>query len=199
MKPKLVERLIAILILALFLAVAPVAADAQGAPESKSVSKDETRAALRDMRKETLDRLYKEEPRARVSIRGAAGYAVFESAGAHILFLGGSGGRGIVRNNLTGKDTFMRMGAVRAGLGVGFEDVRTVLVFKDRDVLNQFLEKGWTFGGETAAVAKAEDAGVGRRETEAYKGIEIFQITQAGLAARGTVAGTKYWKDEELN
>lgn len=199
MKPKLAERLITILILALFLAVAPVAANAQGAAESKGMSKDETRAALRDMRKETLDRLYKEEPKARVSIRGAAGYAVFESAGAHILFLGGSGGRGVIRDNLTGKDTFMRMGAVRAGLGVGFEDVRTVLVFKKRDTLQKFVDKGWTFGGETAAVAEAEGQGAGRREIETAEGIIVYQLTKTGAMARGTVAGTKYWKDDALN
>ena len=53
------------------------------------------RDALRQMRNETLDQLYKEVPRARMQVRSAAGYGVFGAAGVHILFVGGSGGRGV--------------------------------------------------------------------------------------------------------
>lgn len=198
MNPHLLKRLLVALLVGLSLTVSlPVQAAEDG--KSAKADRDQARAALRQMRKDTLADLYQEEPKARVSIRGAAGYAVFESAGAHVLFVGGSGGRGIVRDNLTGKDTFMRMGAVRAGLGIGFEDVRTVLVFKKRATLQEFLEQGWTFGGETAAVAAAEGKGGGGREIETKAGIGVYQLTKTGLVARGALAGTKYWKDEELN
>jgi len=122
------------------------------------LDKDEVRAALRQMRKETLAELYRHEPKAQVAIRGSAGYAVFESAGAHVLFLGGGGGRGIVRDNLTGKETFMRTGVVRAGLGVGFEDVRTVLVFKKRET----LPTSWTWAGPSAAMPRRSSRPRGR-------------------------------------
>ena len=160
---------------------AAAAGDQAAAPADPAA----TRAALRQLRKETLAALYKEDPKARVAIRGAAGYAVFESAGSHLLFVGGSQGRGILRDNLTGKETFMRMGAVRAGLDDRFEDLRTVLVFKKRESLQRFMDQGWTFGSD--------------RDVASTAGIGIYQLTRSGAIALGSVAGTKYWKDKELN
>lgn len=156
-------------------------------------------AGLRAMRKEALDLLYKEEPKARKEIRAAAGYGVFGVAQAQILLLGGGGGSGVVRDNLTGRDTFMRVGAVSAGLGIGFKDERTVLVFKRRDTLRQFLEKGWVFGGEAQAVAKSGGEGGSAGDAEAPYGIKTYQLTKTGLMARGSLQGTKYWRDEDLN
>lgn len=153
------------------------------------------RNALRQMREETLDQLYKEVPRARMQVRSAAGYGVFGAAGVHILFVGGSGGRGVVRDNLNGRDTYMKMSAVAGGLGIGFEDTRTVLIFKKRAVLKEFLDKGWTFGGETAAAATVDGKGSATGELESPQGITIYQFTKTGLMAKGSVQGTKYWKD----
>jgi len=198
MKVQTIERLGAAAFLGLVLTFPFSAAAAEQSGADKA-DKETVRSELRQMRKDTLEALYKEDPKARVAIRGSAGYAVFASAGAHVLFLGGSGGRGILRENLTGKDTFMRMSAVRAGLGIGFEDVRTILVFKKRDTLKKFLEDGWTFGGETAAVAESEGQGAGKRDIEPVEGIVLYQLTKTGAMARGTVAGTKYWPDKELN
>ena len=41
-------------------------------------------------------------------------------------------------------------------------------------------------GGQVSAGASAQ-------------GIEIYQFTDRGLELAATVAGTKYWQDEELN
>jgi lipid-binding SYLF domain-containing protein len=160
-------------------------AAAAGHQEAAPADPAAMRAALRQMRKETLAALYKTDPKARVVIRGAAGYAVFESAGSQVLFGGGSQGRGILHDSLTGKETFMRMGAVRAGLGARFEDLRTVLVFKKRESLQRFLDQGWTFGSD--------------RDVEGTAGIVIYQLTHSGVMDSEGVAGTRYWKDKELN
>jgi len=29
--------------------------------------------------------------------------------------------------------------------------------------------------------------------------MEIYQFTESGIALQATIAGTKYWKDKELN
>lgn len=176
--------------LALLLAVLPAYA-----ADEKSAAK----AELRAMRKETLEQLYKESPQVKKEIRSAAGYGVFGITGAQILLLGGSGGRGIVRHNLTGKDTYMRVGSISAGLGIGFKDMRTVLVFKHRDILKKFLEEGWVFSGEAAAVAKKDGKGDSTEDLTSPLGIKVYQLTNTGLMAHGTMQGTKYWKDEELN
>jgi len=175
--------------------VAVVAFTSVYAGDDKGTARDE----LRKMRKETLDLLYKETPQARQEIRKSAGYGVFSVAGAQFVFVGGSGGRGVVRDNLNGRDTYMKMGAVSAGLGVGFKDVRTVLIFESRAMLEEFLNKGWSFGGESAAVAKKGETGGGVGDRAPTKGIKVYQLTKTGLMAQGTVQGTKYWRDEELN
>ena len=176
--------------LALLLAAFPAFA-----ADDKAAAKDELRA----LRKETLEQLYKENPQAKKEIRAAAGYGVFGVTGAQILILGGSGGRGIVRHNLTGRDTYMRVGSVSAGFGVGFKDMRTVLIFKHRDVLKKFLEEGWVFSGEAEAVAKKDGKGESAEDMASPLGITVYQLTKTGLMAHGTVQGTKYWKDDELN
>lgn len=185
------DRLLAVLMTLLHLMFATAA----GAADDKAAAQN----ALREMRKETLDQLYKDNPRAKTQIRKSAGYGVFGVAGVQLIFVGGGGGSGIVRDNLTGRDTYMKMGRVSGGLGIGFAETHTVLIFNNRDVLKQFLDKGWTFGGETAATAKVEGKGSTTGELETPEGITIYQLTKTGLMAKGTVQGTKYWKDEELN
>jgi lipid-binding SYLF domain-containing protein len=179
----------------LLVAVCLLGAGVAGGADDKATARD----ALRQMRKETLDQLYKENPKARTQIRKAAGYGVFGVTGVQLFIVGGSGGQGIVRDNLNGRDTYMKVGAVSGGLGLGFQDTRTVLIFQNREVLKQFLDKGWTFGGETAATAKVEGKGGTAGELETPEGIIVYQLTKTGLMAKGTVQGTKYWKDEELN
>lgn len=189
------DRYLERFLLILSLSVCLLGASAASAADDKAALQD----ALRKMRQETLAQLYKEVPQARTQIRSAAGYGVFDSAGMHLLFVGGGGGSGVVRDNLNGRDTYMRMGTVSGGLGIGFEDVRTVLIFKKRAALTEFLDKGWTFGGDTAAVAKMDGKGGATGELESPQGITIYQFTKAGLMAKGSVQGTKYWKDDQLN
>jgi lipid-binding SYLF domain-containing protein len=93
----------------------------------------------------------------------------------------------------------MRVGSVRAGPGIGFKDVRTVLIFKHRDLLQQFLDQGWVFSGETAAVAKSGGKGESVGDLNSPLGITVYQLTKTGLIANGTLQGTQFWKDEELN
>lgn len=165
------------------------------AADDIAASRDELRA----MRKETLEQLYQANPQAKREIRAAAGYGVFGFTGAQVVILGGGGGRGIVRNSLTGRDTFMRVGSVSAGLGLGFKDIRTVLIFKHRDILLKFLEEGWVFSGEASAVAKSENKGQSASDLTSPLGIKVYQLTKTGLMAEGALQGAKYWKDEELN
>jgi lipid-binding SYLF domain-containing protein len=116
-----------------------------------------------------------------------------------VLLVGGAGGRGVVRDNLTGKDTFMKMASGGVGIGLGVKEIRLVLVFKKRDTLKRFVEEGWQFGGEATAVAKAGGSGGAAGEIEAAPGIALYQLAREGLIAQATVQGTRYWKDEELN
>jgi len=106
----------------------------------------------------------------------------------------------VVVDNETGKRTYMKMALGGVGLGLGVKDYRVVMIFKDKTTLNNFVESGWDFGAHADAAAKAgETGGELSEEGDIISGIEVYSMTESGLALQATVAGTKYWKDDKLN
>ena len=178
--------------------LAPLASGGIFGGEDKS--KEEERAEGRKMRDEVLADLYKEKPELRSRIKRAAGYGVFKNLGVNVLLLSTARGHGLVVDNATRKETFMKMGSVGAGVGLGVKDFRAVFIFYDKQVLKTFIEEGWDFGGQADAAAEADDTGgsAGAAGSVA-KGMEIYQFTETGVALQATIQGTKYWKDDDLN
>jgi len=148
-----------------------------------------------------LEDLYKLDPSTKVKVEKSLGYAVFSNVGVNLFVVAAAGGSGIVvENNKGGKTTYMKMGSAGVGIGLGVKDFRAVFVFSDQEKLTNFIEKGWDFGAEADAAAKADDAG-GAAATAGNLsgGVEVFQITKSGLALQATLNGTKYWKNDDLN
>ena len=163
----------------------------------KSVS--EKRATVQEMKSEVLAQLYKKKPQARSQVAGAPGYAVFSNANVNLIFMAAGGGYGVVKNNNTGQDIYMNMAEGGVGIGFGVKDYRIVMVFHTEKAMNDFVNSGWTFGGNADASAKAADKG-GSIEGEVYYGdVTVYTFTEAGLALQATVKGTKFWKNDELN
>ena len=131
----------------------------------------------------------------------ARGYATFTSLNVNLIFASVTGGRGIVHiNGLIGKDIFMRMAQGGLGLGFGVKDFRAVFIFEDQDVLDKFINSGWTFGGESDAAFKGGDTGAAVSGAIAVApGLKVYQLTESGLALQATVHGTKYWRDTFVN
>lgn len=159
----------------------------------------EKRQVVNDMRTGVLSELYKIKPQTRSMIGQAPGYAVFSNANVNIIFASFSGGYGVVRNNKSGKDIYMKMGEFGLGLGLGVKDFRAVFIFHDSITMNDFINSGWQFGAHADAAAKASDKGGAIGGEVLIDNITIYQLTESGLALQATVKGTKYWKDEELN
>jgi lipid-binding SYLF domain-containing protein len=166
----------------------------------KGVTKQEQRDHVQKMKDETLAKLYAGKPETRAMIKKAAGYGVFSNIGTHIFLLAGGSGYGVVIDNATGQKTYMKMRSVGVGLGLGVKDFRAVFIFKNKRVLDEFVEKGWEFGGQADAAAKSGDKGAAvGGEAYVETGIAIYQLTEAGVALQATISGTKYWKDKDLN
>lgn len=169
-------------------------------PKKKGLTLDERRQSVVDMEKETLQRLYKEAPDAQAKLESAPGYGVFSNANVNLVLVSAGGGYGVVVDNATKQRTYMRMALGGVGLGLGAKDYRVVMIFKDKDTMTKFIEKGWDAGAHADAAAKAGDKGAeASAEGDLRKGIDIYSMTESGLALQATVAGTKYWKDKELN
>jgi len=162
--------------------------------------KTEDRNEIKQSRKEILSRLYKEEPEVKSKIARAAGYATFSNIGVNVVFFSAGGGRGVVHDNKTGKDTYMSMASAGVGIGLGIKDFRAVFVFHDRSAMKSFIEDGWDFSGQADAAAKAGRKGdEGSAAGSIINGVDVYQMTETGLALQATLQGTKYWVNKKLN
>jgi lipid-binding SYLF domain-containing protein len=166
-----------------------------------AASKEEKRQDVRDVAKNTLERLYKSQPKAKELIERSAGYAVFSNFGMKILLAGGGKGEGVAVNAKTKAETFMRMVEVQAGLGMGIKKFRLVWVFEKQSDLNDFINKGWELGAQATASAQLSGQGqeVYAGAMSIKPGVWLYQLTDDGLAAELTAKGTRYYKDTELN
>lgn len=172
-----------------------------GAPAMSAKSDAEAaRAEVRKTSQEILDALYKTQPSAKSAIESAAGYAVFSNFGMKIFFAGGGGGKGVAVNNKTGKEIFMKMLEVQAGLGIGIKKFRLVFVFENEGALNSFINSGWEGSAQATAAAKMGNKGAAYQGAMPMSpGVWLYQLTDEGLALEATIKGTKYYKDDELN
>jgi lipid-binding SYLF domain-containing protein len=175
---------------------------AAGLFSAKGDNAEEKRVAVRKQRDEILAKLYAAYPDAKDKIQAAAGYGAFNNKNMNLFLLSSGSGYGMVVDK-GGKETFMAMGSLGGGVGLGAKDLSVVFVFKNADVLKKFVETGWQFGGEADASAKAGEKGTAAsKEAGADTGgnlFEVYQMTDTGVSLQATVAGTKYWKDKDLN
>ena len=157
------------------------------------------RQAVQTMNDKVLTELFALKPSVRSQINSAPGYAVFDNANVNLILASFGGGYGVVTDNQTGQQTYMKMAEVGLGLGAGIKDFRVVFVFHNEAVMSRFVEKGWAFGAQADAAAKAGDKGAAKGGEVTVDNITIYQLTESGFALQATVKGTKYWKDDELN
>lgn len=161
---------------------------------------EEKRAEIRRMRSETLEKLYKVHPLAKVAIKNSVGYAVFSNIGINVILLSVGGGSGIAHDNRTNKDIYMNMVSGGFGLGLGVKDFRGVFVFATDKAFRQFVESGWDADLQADAAAKAgTKGGAFAGAITVAPGVELYQLTETGLALQATIQGTKYFKNKELN
>ena len=159
----------------------------------------EKRSSIQSMKNDVLTELFEHKPGLRNRVRAAPGYAVFKNANVNVILASFGGGYGLAKNNKTGETTYMKMGEVGVGLGMGVKDFRVVFVFNTKDALDRFIDHGWAFGAQADAAAKAGEDGAAVAGEATIDDVTIYQITENGLALQATVKGTKYWRDESIN
>ena len=159
----------------------------------------EKRQAILDMRNETLQRLYKEQPQAREQIANAAGYGVFDSASQNLIFIKTGGGYGVL-TSAGGETTFMKMGGAGVGFGLGIKDYREVIIFRQAEDFERFRDSGWQAGGQAEATAQAGEQGGSASAAQSIDlDVRTYVLTESGAALQATVGAEKYWKWSELN
>jgi lipid-binding SYLF domain-containing protein len=184
----------------LCLAFALFAGGCRATQGAEGKTPEEKRAVIQDEMHQTLEKLYAEKPDARKRVAEAAGCGYFSNVNVNLLVMSTENGYGVVRDNKTGKNTYMKMAGAGVGLGAGVKDYRAILVFNDPQVMRKFITEGMNFGGSADAAAKTKDDGAASSGgASATQGMEVYQFTEKGLALQATVQGTKFWPDDSLN
>ena len=149
---------------------------------------------------DTLKALYQVQPKAKELVEKSVGYATFSNFGMKILIAGGGTGSGVVIQKDGVKPIYMNMAEVQAGLGLGIKSFQNIFVFQTKAALNDFVNSGWTFGGQVTAAAKYEKDGDAYQDAVVVApGVLMYQLTDSGLAVEITGKGTKYYKSTDLN
>jgi lipid-binding SYLF domain-containing protein len=183
-------RIVSVLIMVLALA---------GCALNGQQSAADQRSATLAMKNKVLTELFQIKPDVKAQISKASGYAVFSNANVNLILASVGGGYGVVKNNASGRYTFMKMGEIGVGIGLGVKDFRLVFVFHSQQSMDRFVDQGWAFGVQADAAAKANNKGAAVGGEATIDNITIYQLTETGLALQATVKGTKYWQDEQLN
>ncbi len=179
-------------VLLMFLSLAAGGAFAQD-------DKAKKQAEIRKAAQSTLDKFYKADAKLKGEVGKAPGYAVFTTYGLS-FFIGGAGGHGLVHDKAKKKDTFMNMAQASAGAQIGASQSDTLIVFKSAKAMNDFVEKGWEFGGGGGAGGGAGGKSAGMVSGESLIADALYYtLTKNGLQFGGAFEGTKFWKDKELN
>ena len=93
-------------------------------------SADEQRKELQKARADSLQKLYAEQPSAKAELQSAKGYAVFSNTGINVLVVSTGNGGGILHDNRTGKETYMKMFSAGGGWGMGVKSFSAILIFQ---------------------------------------------------------------------
>jgi lipid-binding SYLF domain-containing protein len=171
-----------------------------GCAAPKGYNASDKRIHSQDMRYEALRQLFLYEPSARTEINNAPGYAVFEAVQTQFLIASTGNASGIVRDNQTGADTYMSAFSGGAGFGLGVKGFRAIVIFKERSIMNEFVNNGWVFGVSGTADAKAGDDGGSVSGAANFDDrMKVYTFTDTGLMAGASLRGVKVWKDKKLN
>jgi lipid-binding SYLF domain-containing protein len=161
----------------------------------EDLDKQAKQAKIDEVAKASLDEVLKGSEGAKELFNNSYGWAAFDNLKIAWGFSGG-GGNGVAVNKKKGARTYMKVGTVGVGLGLGAQKYQVVFLFQDEKTFKNFVEKGWQ--ADATAQATAGTAGVGG-QTGFVNGVAIYQITDKGLMASADIAGTKYWKNKKLN
>ena len=176
---------------ALLLPSSPVAAE----EEWKNMKQESKRMKISETADDALKALFAENAKAKELFDGSHGWAVFDNLKLAFGFSGG-GGDGVAVEKATDKRTYMKMGTVGVGFGLGANKYQVVFFFQDSQTFNNFVNKGWQADAGATASGGTNAAEV---KTGFVNGIAIYQMTEKGLMANADIAGTKYWQNDKLN
>jgi lipid-binding SYLF domain-containing protein len=128
------------------------------------------------------------DPTIAEHLRKAAGYAVFPAIGKGAVGVGGAYGKGVVyeQDMLVG---YCDLTEGTIGAQLGGKSFTEILVFENRNTLDQFKAGTFTFDAQATAVALKSGAAA---NANFAKGVTVFTMDDSGLMFEASVGGQKF-------
>ena len=183
------------LLVAIALVLPATASVSAAEKEWKALKKEDKREQIDQRADENLAALLEKSPQAAELYETAFGWAAFHNLKLAAGVTAG-GGKGVAVGKITGDRVYMEMGTAGVGASLGGQKYDVIFLFETEKSLRHFVENGWQ--ADASANAVAWESGV-NKQTSFVNGLAIYQMTDGGLMVNADIAGTKYWKDGNLN
>ncbi|MDM0085473.1 hypothetical protein QTI17_33270 [Variovorax sp. J31P179] len=158
------------------------------------------RAEILAMRDSTLAELFAQKPEARDELNKAVGYAVFDSSQINVVLFVGAHGKGVLVDNATKSNTFMLSGRAGTGPGLGYKDFRQVMIFKNKELFDQFRKLGADVSASADATMRLRAGGTSADLSASFNPyISTYQFTDQGLLLQANWGGAAFVPYAQLN
>ena len=173
---------------------------ASGCSTPKGATAEEQRAYTLEVREEGLAAFYASDPNLEEKVKAAEGYIFFSNFAMHPGWMTLANGYGVLENNSTKEQTFVRMFRFGIGPGLSFKGVYALVLINNPDTLKKFAEGASALAGFVEACFRFGDFG-GSWALEGAFGadVEAYGWTHTGLGIELTFLGGRVWPKAELN
>jgi lipid-binding SYLF domain-containing protein len=158
------------------------------------MSAEEKRTFLLSLEERTLADLVANRPDVQPEIDTAVGHAVLSIRLAKVPFIGAGDGLGVVTNATTGERTYLKVGRLDVGGGLGVREYRLVVLFSEQDALEKLAggKLELSAGVESGAKGTEVGTGAGGIAGSRKKGYALYQLADTGVSATATVRMISY-------
>jgi hypothetical protein len=183
----------------LALTLAPALSAACSSPEGRTPTEEKAYALM--VRDEALSELYVREPQARERIEGAPGYVFLSGFALHPGILTFANAYGVLQDNVTGKQTHIRLTRFGLGPGLAIKGYYLVAVLSSAEVVAAVEEGKWNAGGLAEASFHFGDFG-GSLAAEGLGGsstVATYLWTHTGFAIELAGVVGRVYPEDDLN
>jgi hypothetical protein len=160
----------------------------------RSMSAQEKREFLVELEEQTLAELVDMVPEAQAEIDRSVGHAIVSNRLAKVPFVGAGEGIGVVFDAETGERTYLKVGRLDVGGGLGVREYRLVVLFFDQGPLRKLASGKLELGAGVEAGAKDKEIGTGAGGVAGSRDEKrvLYQLADAGVSATFTVRAIRY-------
>jgi lipid-binding SYLF domain-containing protein len=135
----------------------------------------------------TLETMRARDPGLQALLDSAVGYVVFPEVGKGGVVVGAAYGRGVLYENGR-RAGFVELNQASIGAQLGGQTFSELLVFNDRNQLQDLKDGQYSVGANASAVALTKGAAA---SADFQEGVAVFVLPRGGLMAELTVSGQK--------